>query len=126
MSLPLAHPIVRPNAGGRKPDAPHPTWGERLRALRHLRTLLRLVWTTEPRYVVGILALRVVRAGVPVAVLWVGKLIVDQVVAAIAERHVPWAQLGILLAIEFGIAVVPNSCRKAALRSAAISCSVAP
>jgi ATP-binding cassette subfamily B protein len=106
MSLPLAHPIVRPNAGGRKPDAPRPSWGERLRALRHLRTLLRLVWTTQPRYVVGILALRVVRAGVPVAVLWVGKLIVDQVVAAIAQRRLPWAQLGVLLAIEFGIAVV--------------------
>ncbi len=106
MSLPLAHPIVRPNAGGRKPDAPRPSWGERLRALRHLRTLLRLVWTTQPRYVVGILALRVVRAGVPVAVLWVGKLIVDQVVGAIAQRRLPWAQLGVLLAIEFGIAVV--------------------
>jgi ATP-binding cassette subfamily B protein len=106
LSRPLAHPIVRPNAGGRKPDAPRPSWGERLRALRHLRTLLRLVWTTQPRYVVGILGLRVVRAGVPVAVLWVGKLIVDQVVAAIAQRQLPWAQLGVLLAIEFGIAVV--------------------
>jgi ATP-binding cassette subfamily B protein len=106
MSLPLANPIVRPNFGGRKPDTPTPTWRERLRALRHLRTLLRLVWTTEPRYVVGILVLRVVRAGVPVAVLWVGKLIVDQVVAAIGQRQVPWGHLGVLLAIEFAIAVV--------------------
>jgi len=106
MSLPLANPIVRPNFGGRKPDTPTPTWRERLRALRHLRTLLRLVWTTEPRYVVGILVLRGVRAGVPVAVLWVGKLIVDQVVAAIGQRQVPWGHLGVLLAIEFAIAVV--------------------
>ena len=106
MSLPLANPIVRPNFGGRKPDTPTPTWRERLRALRHLRTLLRLVWTTEPRYVVGILVLRVVRAGVPVAVLWVGKLIVDQVVAAIGQRQVPWGHLAVLLAIEFAIAVV--------------------
>jgi ATP-binding cassette, subfamily B, bacterial len=106
MSLPLAHPIVRPNLGGRKPDTPPPTWRERLRALRHLRTLLRLVWTTEPRYVVGILALRVARAGVPVAVLWVGKLIVDQVVTAIAQRQLPWRHLAVLLAIEFAIAVV--------------------
>jgi ATP-binding cassette subfamily B protein len=105
MSLPLAHPIVRPNFGGRKPDTPTPSWRERLRALRHLRTLLRLVWTTEPKYVVGILALRVVRAGVPVAVLWVGKLIVDQVVAAIGQRQVPWSHLGVLLAAEFAIAV---------------------
>ena len=55
---------------------------------------------------VGILALRVARAGVPVAVLWVGKLIVDQVVTAIALRQLPWRHLGVLLAIEFAIAVV--------------------
>jgi ATP-binding cassette subfamily B protein len=108
MSLPLAHPIVRPNSGNRKPSDPSPSWGERLRALRHLRTLLRLVWTTEPRYVVGILVLRVVRAGIPVAVLWVGKLIVDLVVTAISRGRgeVSWSRLGALLAIEFTIAIV--------------------
>ena len=106
MSLPLAHPIVRPNLGGRKPDTPTPSWGERLRAIRHLRTLLQLVWSTEPKYVVGILLLRMIRAGVPVAVLWVGKLIVDQVVAAIQQRQVPWGHLGVLLGIEFSIAVI--------------------
>jgi ATP-binding cassette subfamily B protein len=105
MSLPLAHPIVRPNFGGRKPNTPTPSWGERLRAIRHLRTLLRLVWSTEPKYVVGILLLRMARAGVPVAVLWVGKLIVDQVVAAIEQRQVSWGHLGLLLGIEFSIAV---------------------
>jgi len=107
MSLPLAHPIVRPNRGARKPNDPSPGWRERLQALKHLRTLLRLVWTTEPRYVLGILTLRVLRAGIPVAVLWVGKLIVDQVVAAIGRRGagVPWGTLGALLAIEFAIAI---------------------
>ncbi|HEY8105329.1 MAG TPA: ABC transporter ATP-binding protein [Gemmatimonadales bacterium] len=107
MSLPLAHSIVRPNPGGRKPDEPQPGWRERLKALRHLPTLLRLVWTTEPKYVVGILLLRVVRAVVPVAVLWVGKLIVDEVVGAIGHpsAEAPWARLGTLLAIEFAIAV---------------------
>jgi len=107
MSLPLAHPIVRPNPGARKPNDPSPGWRERLQALKHLRTLLRLVWTTEPRYVLGILTLRVLRAGIPVAVLWVGKLIVDQVVAAIARHgaEVPWRTLGALLAIEFVIAI---------------------
>ena len=108
MSLPLAHPIVRPNPGARKPDEPRPGWRERLRALRNLPTLLRLVWTTEPRYVVGILSLRILRAGVPLAVLWVGKLIVDEVVGAIGKpaESVPWTGLGTLLAIEFGIAII--------------------
>jgi ATP-binding cassette, subfamily B, bacterial len=108
MSHPLAHPIVRPNPGGRKPDEPQPGWRERLRALRNLPALLRLVWTTQPRYVVGILSLRVLRAAVPLGVLWVGKLIVDEVVTAIGRPpgEVPWARLGTLLAIELAIAIV--------------------
>ncbi len=110
MGLPLQHPIVRPNFGPRKPDEPRASWRERLAALRHLPRLLRLVWQTEPRYVVGILALRVARSLIPLGVLWVGKLIVDAVVQAIATAGaggpVPWLRLGELLALELGIALV--------------------
>jgi ATP-binding cassette subfamily B protein len=71
-----------------------------------LPRLLALVWRSEPRYVVAILLLRVVRAGVPVAVLWIAKLIVDEVVAAVNRGgHADWRQLGLLLAIEFAVAV---------------------
>ncbi len=111
MTLPLQHPVVRPNiAGGRRPGEPPVSWRERLQALRHLPRLLRMVWETEPRYVVGILALRVARALIPLAVLWVGKLIVDEVVRAIgvagAGGPAPWVRLGELLALELGIALV--------------------
>ena len=68
-----------------------------------------MVWETEPRYVVGILALRVARALIPLAVLWVGKLIVDEVVHAVGVTGgggpAPWARLGELLALELGIAL---------------------
>jgi ATP-binding cassette subfamily B protein len=110
MALPLQHPIVRPNAGRRKPDEPRVSWRERLAALRHLPRLLRLVWETEPRYVVGILALRVARSLIPLGVLWVGKLIVDAVVQAVGVAGtggpVPWLRLGELLALELGIALI--------------------
>ncbi|HUF36256.1 MAG TPA: ABC transporter ATP-binding protein [Gemmatimonadales bacterium] len=110
MVLPLQHPVVRSNAGGRRrPDDPPSTWRERLRAIRHLPRLLRLVWDTEPRYVVGILMLRVARSLVPLGVLWVGKLIVDEVVTGIAlagsGAPVPWIRLAELLAIELAIAL---------------------
>ena len=69
-----------------------------------------MVWETEPRYVVGILGLRIARALVPLAVLWVGKLIVDEVVLAVgvvgAGGAVPWVRLAELLALELGIALV--------------------
>ena len=51
------------------PAAPNASWGERLQALRHLPKLLRMVWETNPAYVVGILVLRVARSAVPLAVL---------------------------------------------------------
>jgi ATP-binding cassette subfamily B protein len=69
-----------------------------------------MVWETEPRYVVGILLLRVVRSAVPLAVLWIGKLIVDEVVHAIALHGqgapLPWARLATLVGIELAIALV--------------------
>src|SRR3954467_914868 len=98
MALPLQHPIVRSNRGGRKPAEPRPGWRARLQALRHVPRLLALVWRTEPRYVAGILALRVLRSLVPLAVLWIGKLIVDEVVRAVGVAghgaSVDWARLG--------------------------------
>lgn len=115
MTVPWGHPIVRPPPGARNPSAPPPGWRERVRALRHLPTLLRLVWRTEPRYVIGILLLRVARAGVPLGVLWVGKLIVDLVVGAVAHpaAGVPWPRIGLLLAVEFGIAAAGEGLSRA-------------
>jgi ATP-binding cassette subfamily B protein len=110
MTLPLQHPVVRPNVRGRaRPGEPPVSWRQRLQALRHLPRLLRMVWETQPGYVVGILVLRVARALIPLAVLWVGKLIVDEVVRAIAATGaggaVPWMRLAELLALELVIAL---------------------
>ncbi|MBA3318519.1 MAG: ABC transporter ATP-binding protein [Gemmatimonadales bacterium] len=107
----MQHPVVRPNTTGRRrPEDIEVSWRERLQALKHLPRLLRMVWDTQSRYVVGILLLRVARALVPLAVLWVGKLIVDEVVQAVvvvgAGGPLPWVRLGQLLALELGIALV--------------------
>jgi ATP-binding cassette, subfamily B, bacterial len=69
-----------------------------------------MVWEAEPRYVVSILVLRVARSAVPLAVLWIGKLIVDEVVHAIAIHGsggtIAWTRLALLLGIELAIALV--------------------
>jgi ATP-binding cassette, subfamily B, bacterial len=110
MSLPLQHPVIRGNGRGRGPAPLDVSWRERLQALRHLPKLLRMVWQTEPRYVIGILVLRVLRSGVPLAVLWIGKLIVDEVVHAINLHNgggaIPWSRLGLLIGIELAVALV--------------------
>jgi ATP-binding cassette subfamily B protein len=77
--------------------------------LRHVPPLLRLVFQTHRGYTAAILALRALRSIIPVTVLWIGKLIIDGVIGAIAARSagrpVDWWALGSLVALELGIAV---------------------
>ncbi|HXG45539.1 MAG TPA: ABC transporter ATP-binding protein [Gemmatimonadales bacterium] len=107
-------PPARPGRGARRslrPLEPPPTWRERLRAIRHLPRLIRLVWDTHPIYTAAIVALRIVRAVVPLGVLWIGKLIIDAVVGLVTGTpggqgpglH-PSLELFGLVGIEFGIA----------------------
>ncbi|MCI0443756.1 hypothetical protein L0152_11150, partial [bacterium] len=53
------------------------TWKERRAALRHIFPFLKMVWQTDRRATVAMVILRLLRACVPVAALWVGKLILD-------------------------------------------------
>ena len=96
---------------GLKPDeGPPPTWSERLAALKHVPPLIRLVFQTHRGYTATILALRVIRSFIPVAVLWIGKLIIDGVIAGMAAAHAgrtpDWWHLATLVGLELGIAVV--------------------
>ena len=59
-----------------------PTLRQRIVALRHVPPFVKLVWETHRGFTIAILLLRLVRAFVPVALLWIGKLIIDIVVAA--------------------------------------------
>ena len=87
-----------------------PTWSERLQALRYVAPLLRMVYQTHRGYTVGIVALRLVRGVVPLAGLWIGKLIIDGVIHAIqssaAGAGVDWRYLAGLVALELAISVV--------------------
>jgi ATP-binding cassette subfamily B protein len=95
---------LRSGGNGRAPN-----WRERFAALKHVPPLLRLVYQTHRGYTVAILLLRLIRAGIPVAVLWIGKLIIDDVIAAVQIANaggVPdWWGLGALIAVELAIAV---------------------
>lgn len=78
---------------------------ERLAALRHVPALLRLVWEAHRGYASGVVALRLARAGVPVLTLWVGKLLIDAVVAAARTGGADLARVWRLVALEIGIVV---------------------
>lgn len=105
----VPHGIIRFARSPRNTDQ-RPTWKERLQALRYVVPLLRLVYQTHRGYTVAIIALRIVGGLLPVAVLWVGKLIVDGVVAAVqaagAGQPTDWQGLALLVGIELLIATV--------------------
>src|SRR5437867_1393740 len=97
--------------------APHPppkrpveelTWRERLASLRYVRPLLTLVWETSPPLVLAAVLLRLIRALIPLAMLWVSKLILDAVVVWISRRGGAAAQIWKLVALEFGLAVASD------------------
>ncbi len=109
-------PSDRPRRGSAKPLEPPPSWRERLRATRHLPRLFRLVWDTHRGYTTAMIVLRASRALLPVGVLWVGKLIIDGVVALVQNGsavagpggldNTNIRALAILLALELGLAVL--------------------
>ena len=82
----------------------NPTWGQRLAALRYVPPLLRMVWTTHRGFTATMAVLRVARAFVPVATLWIGKLIIDAVIALRRDQsHL--SSLWRLVALEIAIVV---------------------
>jgi ATP-binding cassette subfamily B protein len=60
--------------------APATGWRERFRSFRNIFPLLRMIWETSPPLIAASVVLRLLRAMLPLAVLWVGKLIIDAVV----------------------------------------------
>ena len=58
---------------------PERSFRERLRALENVGPLVRMVWETSPTLTGASVAGRLVRALLPLASLWVAKLIIDAV-----------------------------------------------
>ncbi|WP_116125693.1 ABC transporter ATP-binding protein [Lewinella sp. IMCC34183] len=56
------------------------TWRDQLSALRNLPPFFRLIWKTSPSLTLTNIVLRVLQAALPTAKLYVGKLIIDEVI----------------------------------------------
>src|SRR5688572_16870979 len=94
--------------------APLPPFRERMQALRLVPRFLAMVWRTRPSHALGILVCRVLAAFGPVALLWVGKLIVDGIVANTGAPEPQWRPLLELVALELGIVVAMEALRRTA------------
>ncbi len=81
-----------------------PRFREKIEALRFIPPYLRLVWQTHPRFLCTTIGLRLIRAVTPVATLWIGKLIIDTVIAMRASSADP-RRLWEFVALEIGIVI---------------------
>jgi len=92
---------------------------ERFGALRTLRPFVAMVWRTSPHLTVLSLMLRLVRALLPVVTLYIGKLIIDDVVQLVQMPDRPatfeeWLKsgrlnwLGVLLLAELALAILSD------------------
>ncbi len=113
---------MRPMPASRSSSAPgqsNPSLRERVGAMRNLPPFLRQIWQTSPWLASASLGLRIIRALLPVAMLYVGKLIIDS--AVLLSQHdagfPPFGEalssglltpLLTLLALEFGLAIASD------------------
>lgn len=112
---------MQPTPASRPDKTPPPLTSFRARfaALRNIWPFMRLVWQASPILTLASVVLRLIRAVLPLAALWVGKLIVDDVMQLSALQAHPrsvaeWWQTGHLnvltlyVAIEFGLAILSD------------------
>lgn len=99
--------------------ASRPSLRERFDALRNLPPFLRQIWATSPGLTLATLGLRLVRAFLPIATLYVGKLIIDEAVRLVASGNgfgtavEAWHSgqldtLASLLLLEFALAIASD------------------
>ena len=99
--------------------AKKPSLRQRFKAMRNLPPFLRMVWQTSPALTLASLGLRLIRALLPVAMLFVGKLIIDSALH-LSQHDAGFPPLGEalssgvlnpllgLLALELGLAIASD------------------
>lgn len=89
------------------------TLKERLTALRNLPAFFKLVWQTSPLMTVTNSLLRIARSAMPVALLYIGKLIIDQVIVLSHKHNADTSHLWQLVGLEFALAILTDGLSRA-------------
>jgi ATP-binding cassette subfamily B protein len=81
---------------------------ESFKALKYLTPFFKLIWQTSKKLTIANVVLRILKAALPLATLYVGKLIVDEVILQIAADEKSLRYLWQLVAFEFILAISSN------------------
>jgi len=77
---------------------------ESLQALKLLPPFFRMIWKTSPKLTFWNVLLRLLKSAIPVGQLYVGKLIIDEVIKQISAPHKDFTQLWWWLGLELTLA----------------------
>ena len=88
---------------------PKPSFKERLAALGNLPRFFKLVWETNHWYAILDAVLRLIRSAIPVSILYIGKLIIDEVILLSKVQDGNHAYLWELVAAEFALAIISDA-----------------
>ncbi|HMO38012.1 MAG TPA: ABC transporter ATP-binding protein [Saprospiraceae bacterium] len=75
-------------------------------ALRHLPRLFRMIWETSRSMTIGNAALRLFKSVIPLATLYVGKEIIDEVVLLAQGTGGDTQHLWLMVGLEFGLLIL--------------------
>ncbi len=81
-------------------------WKQRLKAVRNFPPVLRMVWASGPPVVAASLLFRVIASVIPIAMLSVSRVIIDDVVASTAGRQTLPHTFWWLVWLEFALAAL--------------------
>src|SRR5690242_18663420 len=88
------------------------TWRDHFASLGNIRLLFSMLWDTSPWLLIGTIFVRVARAVLPAALLWIPKQIVDGIIAA-SQHHGDLGRVWRLLALELLLVVLTDMLARA-------------
>lgn len=83
-------------------------WREQINALKHLPAFFRMIWRTHPGMALGNALLRLLKSVIPLMSLYVGKLIIDEVIRLMGAELRDLNYLWLLVAAELGLALASD------------------
>ncbi|GGD60008.1 ABC transporter ATP-binding protein [Emticicia aquatilis] len=89
-------------------DETKPNIKERLKALGNLPAFLREVYLTSPALTISNTILRLLRSAIPISILYIGKLIIDEVLVLSSTKSDNLNQIYLLIAAEFGLMIISD------------------
>jgi ATP-binding cassette, subfamily B, bacterial len=92
---------------------PKPTLKEKFAALGNLPRFFKLVCETNHWYAILDILLRLIRSAIPVSILYIGKLIIDQVILLSRTHSTDLSVLWKLVLAEFALAIISDALARA-------------